>query len=118
MAPLVSRLYSLLRYEHRVDPDENSANGTTNGDTSMNGLLVRRFLHGPGSSTRRIRDKASTPASATSFPDASPNGLKVPAAKLEHAQLDERLKAELRYVGFLGAEDNPDFDAHYDDDIA
>lgn len=56
--------------------------------------------------------------SATTFPDASPSGFKVPAAKLDHGQLDERLKAELRYVGFLGPEDNPDYDAHYDDDIA
>lgn len=123
VAPLVSRLYSLLRYEHRVDPDENSANGTTNGDTSMNALLgggsgvADSFmdLDQLGDSTE---SKPQPQPSATSFPDASPNGFKVPAAKLEHAQLDERLKAELRYVGFLGAEDNPDFDAHYDDDIA
>lgn len=56
--------------------------------------------------------------SATTFPDASPNGFKVPAAKLDHAQLDERLKAELRYIGILGPDENPDFDAHYDDDVA
>ncbi|OKL59404.1 hypothetical protein UA08_05345 [Talaromyces atroroseus] len=123
VAPLVSRLYSLLRYEHRVEPDENSANGAAGGsssggggDSSMNGLLGGDSfmdLDQPLGET----DSKPQPA-ATSFPDASPNGFKVPAAKLEHAQLDERLKAELRYVGFFGADDNPDFDAHYDDDIA
>lgn len=115
VGPLVSRLYSLLRYEHRVDPDENSANGTA-GDTSMNGLLGGDSFMDLDNPLNESETKPQ-PA-ATSFPDASPSGFKVPAAKLEHAQLDERLKAELRYVGFLGAEDNPDFDAHYDDDIA
>jgi transcriptional adapter 3 len=57
-------------------------------------------------------------SSATTFTDAPPSGFKVPAAKLEHGQLDERLKAELRHIGFIGPEDNPDYDAHYDDDIA
>ncbi|KAH8700544.1 putative transcriptional regulator Ngg1 [Talaromyces proteolyticus] len=96
-------------------PDENNASGTTNGDSSINGILGDSFMdldHPLGESETK-----PLPA-ATSFPDASPNNFKVPAAKLEHAQLDERLKAELRYVGFLGPEDNPDFDAHYDDDIA
>lgn len=118
VGPLVSRLYSLLRYEHRTETDENNnTNGATNGDTSMNSLLGDSFMdldHPPlGGET----ENKPLPA-ATSFPDASPNNFKVPAAKLEHAQLDERLKAELRYVGFFGPEDNPDFDAHYDDDIA
>lgn len=122
VGPLVSRLYSLLRYEHRTESDENNTNGTTNGatngDSSMNSLLGDSFMdldHPPlpGGET----ENKPLPA-ATSFPDASPNNFKVPAAKLEHAQLDERLKAELRYVGFFGPEDNPDFDAHYDDDIA
>lgn len=116
VGPLVSRLYSLLRYEHRAPPEENTANGTANGESSANGVLN-------GDSAMDIDHPASEPEnkplpSATSFPDASPSSFKVPAAKLEHAQLDERLKAELRYVGFLGPDDNPDYDAHYDDDIA
>ncbi|KAJ9191726.1 hypothetical protein DTO166G4_2990 [Paecilomyces variotii] len=115
VAPLVSRLYSLLRYEHRAPPDEN-ANGAANGETSTNGVLngdsAMDIDHPPG------EPETKPMPSATSFPDASPSGFKVPAAKLEHAQLDERLKAELRYVGFLGPDDNPDYDAHYDDDIA
>jgi transcriptional adapter 3 len=116
VAPLVSRLYSLLRYEHRAQPDENGVNGTMNGDAPMNG-----FLNGDSAMDidHPIGDLETKPQpSATSFPDASPNGFKVPAAKLDHAQLDERLKAELRYIGFLGPDANPDYDAHYDDDIA
>ncbi|GAB1204057.1 hypothetical protein APSETT445_002706 [Aspergillus pseudonomiae] len=115
VGPLVSRLYSLLRYEHRA-PDENpGTNGTVNGELPNGSSLgdAMDLDHPIGG------DSESKPQpSATSFPDASPSGFKVPAAKLDHAQLDERLKAELRHVGFLGAEDNPDYDAHYDDDIA
>ncbi|KAA8648508.1 hypothetical protein EYZ11_010129 [Aspergillus tanneri] len=117
VGPLVSRLYSLLRYEHRSLPDEGSCTGgqvngelsTTNGPFGGDSMDLD---HPVGESESKPQP------SATSFPDASPNGFKVPAAKLDHAQLDERLKAELRHVGFLGADDNPDYDAHYDDDIA
>lgn len=117
VGPLVGRLHSILRFEHRVLPDENSTPTTANGEPSTNGMLN-------GDSTGMDLDQVNGDTetkplpSATAFTDTSPNGFKVPAAKLEHAQLDERLKAELRYVGFLGEEDNPDYDAHYDDDIA
>ncbi|KAK2742498.1 Transcriptional regulator [Myotisia sp. PD_48] len=114
--PMLSRLYSLLRFEHRSVPEDSAAqtgaeepttvNGTVNGETAMD-------IDQPNGETD------SKPLnSATTFPDASPSGFKVPAAKLDHAQLDERLKAELRYIGLLGPEDNPEYDAHYDDDIA
>lgn len=119
VGPLVSRLYSMLRYEHRAPPDENTTNGTTNGtngDASMNGVDSMDVDNPSGESSEQKQEKPQPVA--TAFPDASPSGFKVSAAKLEHAQLDERLKAELRYVGFLGPDDNPDFDAHYDDDIA
>lgn len=118
VGPLVSRLYSLLRYEHRAPPDENpTTNGTTaNAETSAaNGIPNGDSMdidHPTGESENKPLP------SATSFPDASPTGFKVPAAKLDHAQLDERLKAELRHVGFFGSDDNPDYDAHYDDDVA
>jgi transcriptional adapter 3 len=113
VGPLVSRLYSLLRYEHRA-PEENTTNGSTNVDVSMNGMNgdSMDIDHPTGESESKPQP------SATTFRAASPSGFKVPAAKLDHAQLDERLKAELRHVGFLGPDDNPDYDAHYDDDIA
>jgi transcriptional adapter 3 len=82
-------------------------NGTQNGDIPMD----IDHVNGEPEPPKPLN-------SATAFPDASPSGFKVPAAKLDHSQLDERLKAELRYIGFLGPDDNPDYDAHYDDDIA
>ncbi|KAH1382614.1 hypothetical protein KXW98_004991 [Aspergillus fumigatus] len=115
VGPLVSRLYSLLRYEQRADPDENSTTGAANGEPSTS-----NFFNGDSMDIDQPAGESDTKPlpSATSFPDASPSGFKVPAAKLDHAQLDERLKAELRHIGFLGEDDNPDYDAHYDDDIA
>lgn len=127
VGPLVSRLYSLLRYEHRPAPDESTnPNGTVNGDLPNGALnggdsmdLDAQIGGGSGGGGGGDPSSETKPQpSATSFPDASPSGFKVPAAKLDHSQLDERLKAELRHVGFLGQDDNPDYDAHYDDDIA
>lgn len=116
IGPLVSRLYSLLRYGHRPPPDENSTNTTSNVDTSVANGVSNGDSMDVDQPTGESENKPIPPA--TSFPDASPSGFKVPAAKLDHAQLDERLKAELRHVGFFGPDDNPDYDAHYDDDIA
>ncbi|KAF7597037.1 Transcriptional regulator [Aspergillus hancockii] len=114
VGPLVSRLYSLLRYEHRAPDESAGPNGTVNGELPNGSSLGDAMdLDQPVGDS-----EGKTQPSATSFPDASPSGFKVPAAKLDHAQLDERLKAELRHVGFLGPDDNPDYDAHYDDDIA
>ncbi|KAK5683791.1 Transcriptional regulator, partial [Elasticomyces elasticus] len=120
VGPMVSRLYSLLRYEHRAPAEEGSTtNGAVNGEGSANGGGTS--LNGDSMEIDQpLPEGESKPAlpSATAFPDASPTGFKVPAARLDHAQLDERLKAELRHVGFIGQGDNPDYDAHYDDDIA
>lgn len=117
VGPLVGRLHSLLRFEHRGTTDETATAGTTSGEPTTNGMLNGDAI---GMDVDQVNGEteAKPLPSATTFTDPSPNGFKVPAAKLEHAQLDERLKAELRYVGFLGEENNPDYDAHYDDDIA
>lgn len=116
VGPLVSRLYSLLRYEHRAPPEETPTNGAVNGEAAANGTVNGDSMDVDDPPNEPDQNKPLP--SATSFPDASPNGFKVPAAKLDHAQLDERLKAELRHVGFFGPDDTPDYDAHYDDDIA
>ncbi|KAI2127112.1 Transcriptional regulator [Ophidiomyces ophidiicola] len=115
-APLTSRLYSLLRFEHRTLPEEAA---TTQGgqddlipSINTNSDMVMDIDQPGGEPDLKPLN------SATAFPDASPSGFKVPAAKLDHSQLDERVKAELRHVGLLGPDENPDYDAHYDDDVA
>nr|AGZ20481.1 putative transcription factor NggI [Penicillium janthinellum] len=119
IGPLLSRLVSLLRYEHRTLPDD--SNGSTNGDVpatdGLNGDAMELDQPNGNLETKPSSENKPLPA-ATTFRDASPTGFKTSVAKLDHAQLDERAKAELRYIGFLGADDNPDYDAHYDDEVA
>ncbi|CAL5872989.1 uncharacterized protein PFLUO_LOCUS7258 [Penicillium psychrofluorescens] len=116
IGPLLSRLCSLLRYEHRTLPEDNP---TSNGDTSGAGGLGGDAMDIDGTNGELETKTESKPhPPATAFRDADPNGFKTSVAKLDHAQLDERAKAELRYIGFLGTDDNPDYDAHFDDEVA
>lgn len=117
IGPLLSRLCSLLRYEHRSLPEDNA--NATNGDSSASAGLggdAMELDQPNGDLETKSENKPQPPA--TAFRDASPSGFKTSVAKLDHAQLDERAKAELRYIGFLGPDDNPDYDAHYDDEVA
>ena len=101
--PLLNRLLSTMRFEHRVPPEERNQ---TNGDLP-NGDL-------PNHANEQEESKTAPIASATALPDST----KPPNSALTHAQIDERLKMELRHIGFLSPEHEPDYDAHYDDEVA
>ncbi|KAJ5374136.1 Histone acetyltransferases subunit 3 [Penicillium concentricum] len=117
VGPLLSRLCSLLRYEHRTFPED--SNPTANGDTgSVSGLGGDAMDIDQPTVEKENKSETKPLPAATTFRDADPNDFKTSVAKLDHAQLDERAKAELRFIGFLGADDNPDYDAHYDDEVA
>lgn len=117
--PLLNRLLSTMRFEHRAPPGEDKAttNGSVNGnrDASANGLPNGETN---GEAEQTGDDKPERIPPATFIPDSTQPGWKVPTTKLDYAQIDERLKAELRYIGFLGPDNEPDYDAHYDDDVA
>ena len=115
--PLLNRLLSTMRYEHRPTrgEDKEKTNGAVNGESTTTG-----FPNGDpmgGESNFDIGSDDRLP-SATLFPESLSQNWKVPAAKLDYTQVDERLKAELRYIGFLGQDEEPDYDAHYDDEVA
>ncbi|CAG7918302.1 unnamed protein product [Penicillium olsonii] len=117
VGPLLSRLVSLLRYEHRTYPEDDSTNA--NGESNGGGLGGDAMdIDQPSAEKEPKSEQKPSQPPATTFRDADPNDFKTSVAKLDHAQLDERAKAELRYIGFLGADDNPDYDAHYDDEVA
>ncbi|KAJ5746612.1 hypothetical protein N7520_011794 [Penicillium odoratum] len=120
IGPLLSRLCSLLRYEHRTLPEDKDNANSTNGDTATGPGGDAMDIDQPPNGLPDLETKpdSKTLPPATAFRDANPNEFKTSVAKLDHAQLDERAKAELRYIGFLGPEDNPDYDAHYDDEVA
>ncbi|ATY63337.1 histone acetyltransferase subunit 3 [Cordyceps militaris] len=110
IGPLASRLLQALRPENRQQATEEKvgANGV-NGDVSMNG---DGDDHGPVSD-----DKSLAPATymAESSTDA---WKKAVHPKLEYTQVEERLKQELRHIGFLPPEGDADYDGHFDDEVA
>ena len=105
--PMLSRLLSTMRFEHRPEEKENT-NGLTNGETDF-------FDLDPTAENNNAEERPS----ATYFPESSNPAWKIPnPARQDYAQVDDRLKQELRHIGFLGQEDEPEYDAHYDDEIA
>ena len=114
--PLLGRLLSTMRYEHRAPTaeDKEKPNGLTNGASEPNALL-NGVISGESNHDATMEDRLPP---ATSFPDSASQNWKIFSAKLDYAQVDERLKAELRYIGFLGQDEEADYDAHYDDEVA
>lgn len=118
LGPVASRLFSTLRYEHRAPPTEtqDKPNGFTNGTDAM----AFEFANGDtGDSTAKDPSTEDHLPPATSFPESSQPGWRVPSQKLDYAQADERILQELRHLGFIDAEaPAPDYDGHFDDKIA
>ncbi len=110
IGPLAARLLQALRPEHRQSSDDKpTTNGVTNGDVSMNG----DDEHGGGD------EKASRLSPATYMTESSTDAWKKAThPKMEYAQVDERLKQELRHIGFLPQEGDAEYDGHYDDEVA
>ena len=116
--PLLNRLLSTMRFEHRAPPEENSqTNSLTNGTDEpslTNGDLPNGTSHEPNSDDPNNKTTSLPPATALPSSDRPPTN----TPNLTHPQIDERLKAELRHIGFLAPDDEPDYDSHYDDEIA
>lgn len=117
IGPLASRLLSALRPEHRVQPadDKPTTNGVTNGDVAMSG-----GINGEDQNGANAEEKPEPLPPATYMPDSATEAWKKATyPKLDYHQVDERLKQELRYIGFTppeGAE--ADYDGAYDDEVA
>lgn len=116
IGPLASRLLQAFRSENRVQvPDDKPiANGITNGDVSMSGDGMGDEQNGTA------EDKANQIPPATFMAESSSEAWKKAThPKLEYAQVDERLKQELRHIGFLPQEGfEGDYDSHFDDEVA
>ena len=116
--PLLNRLLSTMRFEHRAPPEENAqTNGLCNGtgESSLtNGDLPNGTSHEQNTEDSNNKPASLPSATALSTSDRPPTN----TPNLTHAQIDERLKAELRHIGFLSPDNEPDYDAHYDDEIA
>ncbi|KAF4471017.1 hypothetical protein FALBO_2067 [Fusarium albosuccineum] len=114
--PLLARLLQTLRPEARAQSsdDKPTTNGTTNGDVSMNGEANGE------DHTGGTDDKSNPQQPATYMPESSTEAWKKAShPKLEYSQVDERIKQELRHIGFLPQEGfEAEFDGHYDDEVA
>ena len=156
IGPLAARLLQAMRPEHRAPPADAGPNGVNgDGDVSMNGTASFDFSFdsaAPGPSSQPngvngtngllpngtpLNGEPAGPPPATFMPEShSESWKKASHPKLDYAQVDERIKQELRHIGFLpllphDASSNPaaapqqsdpaaaaDYDGHYDDEIA
>ncbi|KAF9875837.1 transcriptional regulator [Colletotrichum karsti] len=120
VGPLLSRLMQAMRPENRpqVDEEKTSVNGVSNGDTAMNGSVNGETGDAPQSSSD---DKAPPVPPASFMPESNSEAWKKAShPKLEYTQVDERIKQELRHIGFLPQEGNfeSEYDGAYDDEVA
>ncbi|RKF54017.1 Chromatin-remodeling complexes subunit NGG1 [Golovinomyces cichoracearum] len=111
VGPILSRLLSTLRPEHRA-PAAETINGTPNGNSHNE--VYSDVNENIGAST-----EFNNYIPATQMPESNTEAWKKAShPTLDYAQIDERIKLELRHIGFLPLDDEPDYDAHNDDDVA
>lgn len=116
-SPMVARLLASLRPEGRLPADTNGhINGTgeplTNGVTNGDAMETEGDTNGDAAN-RNFQNSSSS----TYFPESQQPGWKNILARPDSLHMDERLKLELRHIGFLAPDDEPDYDAHYDDEV-
>ncbi|KAK7404141.1 Transcriptional regulator [Neonectria punicea] len=117
VGPWLARLIQTFRPEARAQPADEKpvTNGVTNGDVSMNGDAPIEDSTAVGTD-----DKSNPLQPATYMTESSSEAWKKAShPKLEYSQVDERIKQELRHIGFLPLEGfEAEFDGHYDDEVA
>ena len=119
MGPMMNRFMSTMRFEHRASPtdDKEKPNGLTNGEFGTNGLVNGNDpMDIVNSNTEEKSIQPATYMPENILPSSARNPSN--ALKLTGAEMDERLKAELRHLGFLAPDAEPDYDGHFDDEVA
>ncbi|ETS81239.1 hypothetical protein PFICI_06241 [Pestalotiopsis fici W106-1] len=114
VGPILSRLLQAMRPEARAQPSEDKPmiNGI-NGDSE-----VKAETNGEVNGLNDEDGKSLPPASC--MPESSSEAWKKAThPKLDYTQVDERIKQELRHIGFLPEDGfDGDYDGHYDDEVA
>ncbi|KAI1498187.1 histone acetyltransferase subunit 3 [Biscogniauxia marginata] len=115
VGPVLSRLLSAMRPEARAQPSEDKPmiNGV-NGDSEVKDEANGDPTGGP------VGDESkSIPPAAFMTESSSEAWKKATHPKLDYSQVDERIKQELRHIGFLPQEGfDGDYDGHFDDEVA
>lgn len=135
VGPLLSRLLQAMRPERRAVASEdgrpaiNGVNGEANGtmDLSLNGIDSFDAAAPPASQPNGQPSERELPP-ASHMPDSnSEPWKKATHPKLDYNQVEERIKQELRHIGFLSDPDveqpqpeeaRADYDGAYDDEVA
>ncbi|KAK4158707.1 putative transcriptional adapter 3 [Cladorrhinum sp. PSN259] len=162
VGPLLSRLLSAMRPENRTTAEDKSGGGNggnsvnAEGDGGANGMNASfdfsfdtttnqppqaNGANGVNGQANGVNGDASQPPqpqslpAATCMPESNTEAWKKAThPKLDYSQVDERIKQELRHIGFLpllphdpanpSAAPQPDpaataeYDGHYDDEVA
>lgn len=110
--PLSERLLSLLRPEHRPSAADAATNGAP--EQSANADLDSML----GVDPTPLNPTTKYPP-ATQMPEANTEHWKKAVhPELSYPQLEERLKQEFRFAGFMPPDSDPDYDNGEDDEIA
>ncbi|KAI0169113.1 histone acetyltransferases subunit 3-domain-containing protein [Hypoxylon sp. FL1284] len=115
VGPVVERLLQTVRPEGRAQPSEdkpstNGVNGEAEVKEEVNGDLA---VGAPGEESKSVPPATFMTESSTEA------WKKATHPKLDYSQVDERIKQELRHIGFLPLEGfEGDYDGHYDDEVA
>ncbi|KAL8663050.1 MAG: hypothetical protein Q9202_004190 [Teloschistes flavicans] len=124
--PMLNRLLSTMRFENRPSPSDDRPPATTNGDAPMTNGVANGDTNGvtdqnDDSSQSAFKLPSTTLAPATYVPESNQVSWRSSSnnIRMDAATIDDRLKQELRYIGFLSEDSGePDYDAHYDDEVA
>lgn len=117
--PMMNRLLSCMRFEHRMSPtdDKDKPNGLTNGtngDVNMNSTDAAETANATNEDNKSLPSATAMPENALPASARNPSN----APKLNGIEMDERLKQELRFIGFIGQDAEPDYEGHFDDEVA
>ncbi|KAI1383838.1 histone acetyltransferases subunit 3-domain-containing protein [Hypoxylon trugodes] len=115
VGPVLSRLLQAMRPEARAQPSEDKpmTNGV-NGDTEM-----KEETNGDSNPGAAGEENKSVPPATFMTESSTEAWKKATHPKLDYSQVDERIKLELRNIGFLPLEGfDGDYDGHYDDEVA
>ncbi|KAK8162350.1 histone acetyltransferases subunit 3-domain-containing protein [Phyllosticta citrichinensis] len=102
--PLVSRLLSTFRSEGRNPSDSNGTNSMT--EIEIDGENPPDTAGAPSLPATHIAESNNA---------AFKNGT---TQKPDFVTMEERAMQELIHIGFLSADDKPDYDGHFDDEVA
>ena len=115
VGPVMSRLLGALIPERRAPPSDAAVNGV-NGEVSSH-----QPVNGDGDAAPDVNGDSSgnrpMPPAAHMAESTQP-GWKTNPPKLDYAAADQRILQELRHIGFIEEETEPDFEGHFDDEVA